>query len=133
MSQDVLRQGIGERLQKQLRAASQLVDYRPEKPRTREVENSDPSSPKPILRRRAFWSGLVGAGIAFSVAMFIFGANNLFVSRLLTTEYSAEVELKFVVILLMFESGIIFAFAVQDRRRRKLEDLLRQSEDRLEF
>ncbi len=65
--------------------------------------------------------------------MFVFGANNLFVSHLLTTGYSAEVELKFVVILLLFESGIIFAFVVQDRRRRKLEDLLRQSEDRLEF
>jgi len=125
MSQDVLRQGIGERLQKPLREVSHLLDLK--KPK------SDPSSPNAWLRRRAFWSGLVGAVIAFSVAMSVFGANNLFVSHLLNSEYSSEVELKFVVILLLFESGIIFAFAIQDRRRRKLEELLRQSEDRLEF
>src|SRR5436305_2604048 len=103
MSQEVLRQGIGERLQKQLRAASHLLDLRFESPRTHEAENPDPSSLKPILRRRAFWSSLVGAVIAFSVAMSIFGANNLFVSRLMNSEYSAELELKFVVILLLFE------------------------------
>src|SRR5262249_51564831 len=85
------------------------------------------------LPRRALWSGAIGAFIALLVALSIFGANNLFVSHLMTTQYSRELELKFVVILLLFESGIIFAFAVQDRRRRKLEELLRQSEDRLEF
>lgn len=135
MSQDVLRHGIGERLQKQLRAASYLMDIRsePAKPNTREAEKPDPVSRKASLRRRAFWSGLVGAVIAFFAAIFVFGANNLLVSHLLYSEYSSDVELKFVVILLLFESGIIFAFAVQDRRRRKLEELLRQSEDRLEF
>lgn len=137
MSQDVLRQGFGERLQKQLRAASHFLEpgSGSTMPEARDAEGarSDPPSPKSRLRRRAFWSGLAGAVIAFVAAVSVFGANNLFVSHLLTAEYSSEVELKFVVILLLFESGIIFAFAVQDRRRRKLEDLLRQSEDRLEF
>jgi len=137
MSQEVLHQGIGERLQKPLSAASHLLNLQPKAARTqrREAERTPPdfSSLKAMMRRRAFWSGLAGAVIAFSVLVFIFGANNLLVSRLLSTEYSSEVELKFVVILLLFESGIIFAFAVQDRRRRKLEELLRQSEDRLAF
>ena len=122
-------------MQKPLKAASHLLDLRSEsaKPETREAERTAPSPQKARLRRRALWSGLAGAAIALFAAVFVFSANNLFVSHLLNTEYSSEVELKFVVILLLFESGIIFAFAVQDRRRRKLEDLLRQSEDRLEF
>src|SRR3569832_2024661 len=137
MSQEGLRQGFAERLQRPLRAASHFLDLRSQsaQPQTREAERTSPdfSSLKAMTRRRAFWSGLVGAVIAFSVLVFVFGANNLLVSRLLNTDYSADVELKFVVILLLFESGIIFAFAVQDRRRRKLEELLRQSEDRLAF
>jgi len=137
MSQEILRQGIGGRLQKPLKAAAHLLELRsePPKPVTREAERTQPgpSSPKARLRRPAFWSGLAAAVIAFVAAISIFGANNLFVSHLMNTQYSSEVELKFVVILLLFESGIIFAFAVQDRRRRKLEELLRQSEDRLEF
>jgi C4-dicarboxylate-specific signal transduction histidine kinase len=138
MSQDVLQRRVGEKLQRQLRTASRFLDMQPDSARPG-VDNpakkmpADSPRPKKTLRRGALWSGLVGAAIALLTAVSFFSANNLFVSHLMNTEYSSEVELKFVIILLLFESGIIFAFAVQDRRRRKLEDLLRQSEDRLEF
>jgi PAS domain S-box-containing protein len=137
MSQGVLPQGIGERLQRQLRSFSQFLDVAPAKPEATPPAASSQSVPSDgtnrRVPRRALWSGLIGAFIALLVALSIFGANNLFVSHLMNAQYSRELELKFVVILLLFESGIIFAFAVQDRRRKKLEELLRQSEDRLEF
>ena len=141
MSQEVLRQGSGEKLRRQFGAVSHFLDVKIDSAKAEAVQpaesprnpHSDVSSPKKNLRRRAFWSGLAGAIIAFLTAVSIFSANNLFVSRLMNTERSSEIEFKFVIILLLFESGIIFAFAVQDRRRRKLEELLRQSEDRLEF
>jgi C4-dicarboxylate-specific signal transduction histidine kinase len=139
MSQGVIPQGIGERLQKQLRTVSHLLDAHPAAALARPIPSTDvpqdlqSESSNKRLPRSAFWSGAIAVFIALLVALSIFGANNLFVSRLMSSQYSRELELKFVVILLLFESGIIFAFAVQDRRRKKLEELLRQSEDRLEF
>jgi C4-dicarboxylate-specific signal transduction histidine kinase len=67
------------------------------------------------------------------VVYFVFQTNHLVAAKLLPLEHSHGLRLKIAIGLLLFEFVVIFAFALQDRRRRKLEALLLQSEDRLEF
>ena len=70
------------------------------------------------------------AGLAIYSALL---ANHLLASKLLLLEQSTSLQFGIATVLLLFEAVVIFAFAVQDRRRRRLAELLKQSEERLEF
>jgi two-component system sensor kinase FixL len=139
MSQGAVYPGIYGRVKERLVAVTDFFKFREieKKPGARREFSADPGS---VQDARSFKSRVLFLSIALCTfllaALAIYSAllaNHLLASKLLLLEASQTLGFGIATVLLLFEAIVIFAFAVQDRHRRGLADLLKQSEDRLEF